>query len=66
MSGMKSLRLSYSEWISDIFVQLSVEQGGGEGKALYIDTEGTFRPERLVSIAQRSVFVLISWTVTAI
>jgi DNA repair protein RAD51 len=22
-----------------------VEEGGGEGKALYIDTEGTFRPE---------------------
>ena len=33
--------------------QLSVEQGGGEGKALYIDTEGTFRPERLVKIAER-------------
>lgn len=27
--------------------------GGGEGKCLYIDTEGTFRPERLVPIAQR-------------
>ena len=26
--------------------------GGGEGKAMYIDTEGTFRPERLVQIAQ--------------
>lgn len=33
--------------------QLALEQGGGEGKALYIDTEGTFRPERLVAIAQR-------------
>jgi len=29
--------------------------GGAEGKCLYIDTEGTFRPERLVPIAQRSV-----------
>ncbi len=28
-------------------------QGGGEGKALYIDTEGTFRPQRLVDIANR-------------
>lgn len=33
--------------------QLPVERGGGEGKALYIDTEGTFRPERLKPIAQR-------------
>ena len=27
--------------------------GGGEGKCLYIDTEGTFRPERLTAIAER-------------
>ena len=27
--------------------------GGGEGKCLYIDTEGTFRPERLFPIAER-------------
>eukprot|EP00039_Didymoeca_costata_P015720 m.272473 g.272473 ORF g.272473 m.272473 type:complete len:340 (-) comp16271_c1_seq2:1663-2682(-) len=33
--------------------QLPIDQGGGEGKCLYIDTEGTFRPERLVDIAQR-------------
>eukprot|EP01027_Heterolobosea_sp_BB2_P011691 GEZU01017007.1.p1 GENE.GEZU01017007.1~~GEZU01017007.1.p1 ORF type:complete len:347 (-),score=113.93 GEZU01017007.1:612-1652(-) len=33
--------------------QLPIEQGGGEGKALYIDTEGTFRPERLLAIAER-------------
>jgi len=33
--------------------QLPVNQGGGEGKALYIDTEGNFRPERLVAIAER-------------
>ena len=33
--------------------QLSIDGGGGEGKAMYIDTEGTFRPERLVSIAER-------------
>ena len=31
---------------------MSVDQGGGEGKAMYIDTEGTFRPERLVQIAE--------------
>ena len=34
---------------------MSVEQGGGEGKAMYIDTEGTFRPERLVQIAEEYV-----------
>jgi DNA repair protein RAD51 len=33
--------------------QLSKEQGGGGGKALYIDTEGTFRPEKLGPIADR-------------
>lgn len=33
--------------------QLPVDMGGGEGKALYIDTEGTFRPQRLVQIAER-------------
>ena len=29
-------------------------QGGGEGKAAYIDTEGTFRPERIQAIGARS------------
>eukprot|EP00127_Corallochytrium_limacisporum_P000193 Clim_evm10s7 gene=Clim_evmTU10s7 len=33
--------------------QLPVEQGGLAAKVLYIDTEGTFRPERLVAIAER-------------
>jgi len=33
--------------------QLPLENGGGQGKALYIDTEGTFRPERLKDIAER-------------
>lgn len=33
--------------------QLPLEQGGGEGKALYVDTEGTFRPQRLIAIAER-------------
>lgn len=27
--------------------------GGGEGKCLYIDTEGTFRPSRVLSVAER-------------
>ena len=33
--------------------QLPLEQGGAEGKAMYIDTEGTFRPERLMEIAEK-------------
>ena len=33
--------------------QLPIDMGGGEGKALYIDTEGTFRPQRLQQIAER-------------
>eukprot|EP00929_Paragymnodinium_shiwhaense_P030038 TRINITY_DN1708_c0_g1_i1.p1 TRINITY_DN1708_c0_g1~~TRINITY_DN1708_c0_g1_i1.p1 ORF type:complete len:372 (+),score=84.11 TRINITY_DN1708_c0_g1_i1:125-1240(+) len=33
--------------------QLGIDRGGAESKALYIDTENTFRPERLVSIAER-------------
>ena len=33
--------------------QLPIDRGGGEGKCMYIDTEGTFRPERLVAIGER-------------
>jgi len=33
--------------------QLPCDHGGGEGKVLYVDTEGTFRPERCVKIAER-------------
>ncbi|KAJ2500994.1 recombinase rad51 [Coemansia sp. RSA 1972] len=33
--------------------QLDEASGGAAGKCLYIDTEGTFRPERLVEIAER-------------
>ncbi len=33
-------------------VQLPVDQGGLEGEAVYIDTESTFRPERIVDIAK--------------
>ena len=36
-----------------ITVQLPEEKGGLNGKCLFIDTEGTFRPERLIPIAQR-------------
>lgn len=34
-------------------MQLPIDMGGGEGKAMYIDTEGTFRPERLLAVAER-------------
>ncbi|KAK4756848.1 hypothetical protein SAY87_006975 [Trapa incisa] len=33
--------------------QLPLDQGGGEGKAMYIDAEGAFRPQRLLQIAER-------------
>jgi len=33
-------------------VQLSKEDGGLNGNALYIDTEGTFRPERIIQMAE--------------
>lgn len=35
-----------------IGVQLPIEQGGANGKAVYIDTEGTFRPERIKQFAE--------------
>ena len=33
--------------------QLPIEDGGGAGKVCYIDTENTFRPERIKAIAER-------------
>src|SRR3989344_9110028 len=33
-------------------VQLPLEKGGANGKAVIIDTEGTFRPERIRQIAE--------------
>jgi DNA repair protein RadA len=33
-------------------VQLKQEDGGLDGAALYIDTEGTFRPERIIQMAE--------------
>ncbi|XP_066900920.1 DNA repair protein RAD51 homolog 1 [Halyomorpha halys] len=33
--------------------QLPIDDGGGEGKCIYIDTEGSFRPERLIETAKR-------------
>lgn len=36
-----------------VIAQLPKEMGGGEGKVAYIDTEGTFRPDRIAQIAER-------------
>lgn len=36
-----------------VMCQLPSDMGGAEGKCLYIDTEGTFRPERLLAVAER-------------
>ncbi|KAI8380987.1 DNA repair protein RAD51 [Radiomyces spectabilis] len=36
-----------------VTAQLPISFGGGQGKCLYIDTESTFRPSRILSIAQR-------------
>jgi DNA repair protein RadA len=36
-----------------VTVQLPEEEGGIEAKSVYIDSEGTFRPERIISMAQR-------------
>jgi DNA repair protein RAD51 len=33
--------------------QLPVADGGGGGRCLYIDTEGTFRTERIIAVAER-------------
>ena len=35
------------------FYQLPIDHGGAEGKCMYIDTEGTFRPERLLAVGER-------------
>uniref|UniRef100_A0A0E0BF92 RecA family profile 1 domain-containing protein n=1 Tax=Oryza glumipatula TaxID=40148 RepID=A0A0E0BF92_9ORYZ len=36
-----------------VSTQLPIHMHGGNGKVAYIDTEGTFRPERIVPIAER-------------
>ena len=33
--------------------QLSFQMHGGQGKIIYLDTEGNFRPERIETIAER-------------
>jgi DNA repair protein RAD51 len=36
-----------------VMAQQAADMGGGEGKAIFIDTEGTFRPERISAMATR-------------
>ena len=36
-----------------VTAQLPYDLGGGNGKVIYIDTEGTFRPDRITAIAER-------------
>jgi len=36
-----------------VTAQLPTASGGGNGKVMYIDTEGTFRPERIAEISAR-------------
>lgn len=36
-----------------VTAQLPKDMGGAEGKVAYIDTEGTFRPDRIKAIAER-------------
>jgi len=46
-SGKTQLALALT-----VNVQLPTEKGGAEGKAVFIDTEGTFRPERIKQFAE--------------
>ena len=47
-SGKTQIGLSLA-----VNVQLPEEQGGASGKAVFIDTEGTFRPQRIKQIAEK-------------
>lgn len=47
-SGKTQLGLSLA-----VNVQLPLEKGGANGKTVFIDTEGTFRPQRIKQIAEK-------------
>ena len=44
-----------------VIIQRSPEEGGLDAKAIYVDTEGTFRPERLVDMAEAYGMALGCW-----
>lgn len=46
-SGKSQLGFSFA-----VNAQLPIEKGGAEGKVVWIDSEGTFRPERIKQIAE--------------
>lgn len=54
IGGNKPVFLHNTQWCFQLCVttQLPVEKGGLEGNVLYIDSEQSFRPERIVSIAK--------------
>jgi DNA repair protein RadA len=54
IGGNKPLFLHNTQWCFQlsVMVQLPPEQGGLNGKVVYIDSEASFRPERIVQIAQ--------------
>ena len=46
-----------------VMAQRPLDQGGAEGRVIYIDTEGTFRPLKLTAIAERSAVANVSVTI---
>ena len=48
--GIESMAITETLCVT---AQLPKENGGGHGKVIYIDTENTFRPERIKEIAKR-------------
>ncbi|KNC50599.1 RAD51/dmc1 protein [Thecamonas trahens ATCC 50062] len=51
--GVETMSITEASRTLCVTSQLPLEAGGGGGKVLYIDTEGTFRPGRIVQIAER-------------
>lgn len=54
IGGNKPVFLHNTQWCFEtaVTVQLPQEQGGLEGNCLYIDSENSFRPERVVDVAK--------------
>ncbi len=54
IGGEKPIFLHNTQWCfqTAVTVQKPVEEGGLAGNCLYIDSENSFRPERIVSIAE--------------
>jgi DNA repair protein RadA len=55
IGGNKPTWLHNSQWCfqTAVTVQLPKEQGGLEGGCLYIDSENSFRPERVIQVAKK-------------